>query len=151
MNTFSAKAVIAQVEGLQTVKTLNRWRKTVEEHFGIKYFRHSSISNNPSVISYSEDEIKRFQMVAQLLYEQPTNRKNLQQAIVTAFSSDHVYEKKKTDIEVLEDKFNSRVSDCVNENKRLLDAIQEINRRLVKIEGESPGEKESRFKVFRRK
>ena len=148
METFSAKEVITQVEGLQTVKTLNRWRKIVEEHFGIKYFRHST---NPSVISYSEDEIKRLRLVARILNEQPTNRKNLKQAIITAFSSDQLYEEKKTDIEVLEDKFNSRVSDCVNENKRLLGAIQEINRRLVKIEGALPSEKESRFNVFRRK
>jgi molecular chaperone DnaK (HSP70) len=151
MKIFSAKEVIAQVEGLQTVKTLNRWRKIVEEHFDMEYFRHNTTNENLSLISYSEDEIKKFQLVAQILSEQPNNRKSLQQALETAFSYEQIYENKKTDIEILEEKFNSQISDCVNENKQFLRMVQEINQRLVKIEGILSSEKESRFKLFRRK
>ena len=151
MSTFSAKEVIAQVEGLHTVKTLNRWRKNVEEHFSIKYFRHNTVGNNPSVISYSQDEIKRFQLVAKILSEQPSNRKNLQQAIVTAFSSEEPFMKPKTDIEVMEDRLCSKMNDLAKEDKRLLVSIQEINHKIAMIERRLPVEKESKSKIFRRK
>jgi len=151
MNTFSANEVIAQVEGLNTVKTLNRWRKIVDEHFGIKYFRHDSNDVNPAVISYSQDEVKRLQSVAQILSEQPSNCKNLHQAIVTAFSSNEPFVKKKTEIDELKDKVNSWLNDLANEDKRLLAVIQEINRKLVIIENQLSVEKVHKSKIFRRK
>jgi len=151
VNAFSANEVVAQVEGLNTVKTLNRWRKVVEEHFGIKYFRNNFINHNPSMISYSVDDVKRFQLVALILSGQPTNRKNLQQAIVTAFSPDEPFVKKKTEIGMLEDTFNRLVADLVNEDKRLLAAIHEINRRLAMIEKQLQTEKDGKPKLFRRK
>ena len=151
MNTFSANEVVTQVDGLNTIKTLNRWRKIVEEHFGIKYFQRCFINDNPSIISYSLDDVKHFQLVSLILSGQPSNRKNLRQAIITAFSSDKPLVKKKTEIEVLEDTFNRRIADLENESKRLLTDIQEINRKLVIIENQFTSEKEGRPKLFRRK
>lgn len=151
MNTFSAKEVISQVDGLNTVKTLNRWRKVVEEHFGIKYFRQCFINDTPSVISYSLDDVKRFQLVSLILSGQPSNRKDLQQAIIMAFSSDKPLVKKKTEIEVLEDTFIRKIADLENEDKRLLNSVQQINRKLVIIEKQFISEKEGKPKLFRRK
>lgn len=151
MHTFSANEVVAQVDGLHTVKTLNRWRKIVEENFGLTYFYHNQTKNKPSVIRYSLDEVKRFQLVALILSEQPSNRKNLQQAIITAFSSEEVVSKPKTDIEMLEDKFIEQINDLRNTNKHLKIAIQEINYRLAIFEKKLPAEKDSKSKLFRRK
>ena len=103
------------------------------------------------MISYSVDDVKRFQLVALILSGQPTNRKNLQQAVVTAFSPDEPFVKKKTEIEVMEDTFNRLVADLVNEDKRLLAAIHEINRRLAMIEKQLQAEKDGKPKLFRRK
>lgn len=151
MKTFSANEVVAQVEGLHTAKTLNRWRKAVEENFGIRYFRHSHMKNVPSVISYSVDEVKRFQLVALILSEQPSNRRSLQQAIVTAFSSEPLYIKPKTCLETLEDRLNDRIDDLAMEGKNLLVSIQEINQKIAVLERRLPVEKESKSKLFRRK
>lgn len=150
MNTFSANEVVAQIEGLHTVKTLNRWRKVVEENFGITYFQQNR-TNNSTTIRYSLDEVKRFQMVALILSGQPNNRKNLHQAIITAFSSEEPFVKPKTEVMVLEDKLNNQINDLVNEDRRLLTAIQEIEYRLAMIESKLQAEKDSKSKLFRRK
>ena len=151
MNTLSANEVVTQVDGLHTVKTLKRWRKTVEENFGLNYFRHGSINDRPSETRYSLDEVKRFQLVALILSGQPSNRKNLHQAIMTAFSTEEPYLKPKTGLEILEEKLSGKNEDLAREDRRLLDAIQEINRRIKLIERRLPLEKESKSKVFRKK
>lgn len=151
MNTFSASEVVAQVDGLHTVKTLNRWRKIVEENFGIGYFQHNRTKNNSSIMRYSLDEVKRFQLVALILSGQPSNRKNLQQAIITAFSSEDAVVKPKTETAILEDKIFARMNDLADEDKRLRTAIQEMNCRLVMIERKLLTEKDSKPKLFRRK
>lgn len=151
MNTFSANEVVAQVDGLHTVKTLNRWRKIVEENFGIGYFQHNRTTDSSSAMRYSLEEVKRFQLVALILSGQPRNRKNLLQAVITAFSSEEAVAKPKTETEMLEDKFIEQINDLRNTDKRLAFSIQEINCKLTTLERKLLTEKESKPKLFRRK
>lgn len=150
-HTFSANEVVAQVEGLNTIKTLNRWRKVVEEHFGMNYFNQSNSDDRPYTIRYSPNDVKHFQSVAFILSGQASNHKNLQRAIVTAFSSDEPFVKKKTEIEILQDAIRHKVADLEKEDQRLYYAIGEINRKLMNLENQLSEVKDRKQKLFRRK
>lgn len=113
-----SKDVVSQVEGLNTEKTFVRWRKMVEEIVGDGYFAYEYIKKR-KVIVYSEEDIQRFQNVSYLLQKQPSDRKNLKEAITIAFSSDLVVFKEKSDLEKLEEKLILRLDELSEENERL--------------------------------
>lgn len=151
MNTFSANEVVAQVEGLNTIKTLKRWQKAVEENFGTDYFSYSSKNGRTSATQYSLDEVRRFQFAAMILSSQPHNRKNLRQAIITAFSSEEPYVKPKTELEMLESTLNSKIADLANENNQLRLAVQDINQRLLYLAEQLSDQQKSKPKFFKKK
>lgn len=156
MMTFLAQEVINQVEGLNSEKTLKRWTDLVKEYFGSDYFKTENIpfnsnGNKRPVIVYSQDDVTRFQSVAHILSTQPTNRKNLKEAIRMAFSSEVPFTKPKEDWEVALDVLKEEFQNLQSEDKRLLRAIQDINRKISQMEEELTSMKDKRSGFLRRK
>ena len=139
IKTFVASEVVKKVEGLNTEKTLKRWTVLVKDNFGEDYFKVEKIpfnrkGNSRTVVVYSIDDIKKFQSVVYLMAEQTTNRKDLMGAIIKVFGTDYEWIKPKIDWEVAFDCLIKKMKEMKQENTRLLDSLQDTNRRLGKME-----------------
>ena len=121
--------VVKNVEGLNNTKALNRWRNVVKESFGDDYFETFY-----GKTVYTTDDVKRFQTVADVLASQPSNRKNLHTAVMTAFSADTPIARLPTEIEALKANFEGRVSKLSEDIRSLLLEQNAINRKLCDVE-----------------
>lgn len=155
METFLASATVERVEGLNSEKTLNRWKRIVQENFGADYFSVENLQfnrkgNRRPVIVYSLEDIKRFQNVADILSKQSTNRKNLNEAIHIAFSADTPLIKSKSELEVFSDDLSIRFEKLERENRSLLGAIQMSNQKIAEIQATLETIRENKPKLFKK-
>ncbi|EPI04838.1 hypothetical protein [Enterococcus faecalis] len=85
MHYFEYSEVVSLVEGLNSVSSLKRWRKLIEERTGMKFKSSTKrIGRKSATVMYlfSEEDILKLQQVANL-----KNELGLEKAIVQAFSS----------------------------------------------------------------
>lgn len=85
MHYFEYSEVVSLVEGLNSVSSLKRWRKLIEERTGMKFKSSTKrIGRKSATVMYlfSEEDILKLQQVANL-----KNELGLEKAIVQTFSS----------------------------------------------------------------
>jgi hypothetical protein len=157
MKTLLVKEVVQQVNGLNSEKTLKRWTSIVKQHFGSDYFKvenvpFNRVGNKRPVITYSLDDVKRFQCVADTLATQPTNQKDLKSAIALSFGSDTLpVSLPKKEWELALDVTKDELTSLRNEDARLLRAIQEINRKISQLNELLEVAQENKPKLFMKK
>lgn len=130
---YTADEVVKKVEGLNSEGTLRRWTSVVRQHFGCDYFKVDKVKKHAKdvyrkVLLYTDDDVRKFQHLVHLLAKQ--KRKNLDEAVINAFSGKGEYIKIKEPWEVLIDEVTTNIGLIEKENERLLQAIQQLNRQV---------------------
>jgi len=138
--TYDYKEVVKKVDGLNSVSTLKKWRKKVEDLTGIE-FKESLTGIRESysvrIFLFSDKDVSQFQEVARM-----KSQLGLDNAILQAFSPDKKLQKSISErVELLEfvvidsdQKVSLKLSQLHQENQTLKQLVKRLEQRSTQIE-----------------
>lgn len=139
MHYYEYDEVVKRVEGLNSISSLKRWRKLIEERTGMKFkFSTKRIGRKSATVMYlfSEEDILKLQQVANL-----KNELGLEKAIVQAFSS----QDKKMNMEEELNGLKEAVQVLIKVSKTYSREIEGLKREVRELQQEGVMKKKRKF------
>ncbi|HAP3762119.1 TPA: hypothetical protein IUT60_002243 [Enterococcus faecalis] len=139
MHYYEYEEVVKRVEGLNSISSLKRWRKLIEERTGIKFKSSTKRIGRRSATTmylFSEEDILKLQEVANL-----KNELGLEKAIVQVFSS----QEKKMDMEEELSGLKESVQVLIEVLKTYGREIEGLRREVRELQQEGETKKKRKF------
>lgn len=139
MHYYEYEEVVKRVEGLNSISSLKRWRKLIEERTGIKFKSSTKRIGRRSATTmylFSEEDILKLQEVAKL-----KNELGLEKAIVQVFSS----QEKKMNMEEELNGLKEAVQVLIKVSKTYGREIEGLRREVRELQQEGETKKKRKF------